>query len=407
MKKAFIFFAVLSFLQSGAQDPILKVGSPFPDIVLRNISNAPVKELYLNKTTDKKFYILNFWGTWCSPCIPEMDTLAKLQKKNAGKIQVLAISDDPEERKAKYLSKKPSSIWLATDTSHTLYKMFGLAYVGQSAIIGADKRIVALVRTDSINQQLIDKLFRGDSIKISADTRESAIKSGEDFFGVDSLLEHSFTIRGYSKGQPAMSKRYLSEESYRGRRISFFNVSLSSLYRSAYGIRSFRKQEFYDPSVTEQEVHTHDNRNTAALYSVDLLVKPSQKDSLDLLLQQYLNLYLPVKARLEKRKIEVYVLKQLPGTTITFLPSTAENSSSSFSGRGYNGIKVTLSEFAGDYLANELGFPVIDETGIKGHYDITTTVEFRTAENIRKSIATLGLGVEKAEREVDVIVYYK
>ena len=99
---------MLTVLQLNAQEPVLKVGSPFPEIAITQISNAPFKEFYLNKVKDEKYYILNFWGTWCSPCLPEMDTLAKLQKKNAGKIQVIAISDDNELRKAKYLKNKPS-----------------------------------------------------------------------------------------------------------------------------------------------------------------------------------------------------------------------------------------------------------------------------------------------------------
>ncbi len=406
MKKSLCFVLVLLFLQSKAQEPVLTLGSRFPDIVIRNISNAPVKEFYLNKAVDKKLLILNFWGTWCSPCIPEMDSLAKLQKTNAGKIQVIAISDDSEERKGKYLQKKPSSIWLATDTSYTLYNMFDLAFVGQSAIINSDKKIVALVRTDSINQQMIDKLLRGDSVKQSVGTKQAAIRTGEDPFGVDSLMEHSFTIRGYKKGQFSMSKRYL-DDPYRGRRASWFNVSIGSLYRAAYGIKSYQKQEFYDSSVSEKEVHSHDMKNTDALYCLDLLVSPAQKDSLYFFMQQYLNDYTPVKVRLEKRNIEVYVLKRIPSTMASLKPSVSEKSSYSFSGRGYDGTKVSLANFAGDYLTNELGFPVVDENGLPGFYDIKTTVELRNTENIKKSIEALGLMVEKAVREVDVIIYYK
>ena len=93
-----------------AQDAVLKAGNRFPDIIFTNIANAPVKEWYLNNVKDDKFYIINFWGTWCSPCIPEMDSLAKLQRKYKDKIQVIAVSDDDDARKSKYLKNKPSGI---------------------------------------------------------------------------------------------------------------------------------------------------------------------------------------------------------------------------------------------------------------------------------------------------------
>jgi uncharacterized protein (TIGR03435 family) len=407
MKKMIVCFLVFVVFQSNAQEPLLKVGYRFPDMTITHISNGPVKECYLNKVKDNKYYILNFWGTWCSPCIPEMDTLAKLQKQNAGKIQVIAISDDNEERKSKYLKNKPSEIWLATDTSYTLYKMLNLAYVGQSAIVSPDKKIVALVRSDSINQQMIDKLLHGDSISMSAGIKEATIPTGDDAFGVDSLTTHSFSIRGYKKGLPSMGRTYIDNETYNGRRITWFNVSIGSLYRAAYGITSFQKQEVYDSSVSEKEVYDRDKKNKVATYCVDLLVKPEQTDNLYTILQQYLNKNLPIKARLEKRLMEVYVLKQKQGLDITLTPSVAEKSSYGFSGRGYEGIRVSLAKFAEDYLTNELGLPVVDETRLAGYYDIKTNVEQRNMAGILNSIEKLGLTVEKAQREMPVIVYYK
>lgn len=399
-------FLLLITAYSYGQEPILRPGNQFPDLLITNISNAPVKEIYLAKNRDNKFYILNFWGTWCSPCIPEMDALAQLQKNNAGKLQVVGISDDDEERKSRYLKSKPSSLWLATDTAYIIYRMLNLSSVGNSVIINPERKIVAVVRTDSINQQMIAKLFSGEAVMMSAGLKESAIQTDSDMMSVDSLTEHNFTLRGYKKGQPAMSRLYL-QGPFRDRRLTWWNATIDRLYRDAFGIHSYRKQEMLDASVNEQEVFAHDMKDTRSMYCVDLLVGPQQKDSLYILLQQYLNLYLPVKARLEKRKIEVYVLKQKPGTPLAIQPSTAERSTYGFSGRGYEGMRVTLEEFAAGYLTNELGIPVTDETGLAGYYDIKTNVELRTVENIRKSIETLGLMIQKAKREMDVIVYYK
>jgi len=407
MKKMMICFCMLTVVQLNAQDPVLKVGSPFPEITISHISNAPLKEIYLNKVTDNKYYILNFWGTWCGPCLPEMDTLAVLQKSNEGKIQIIAISDDNEDRKSKYLKKKPSGLWLATDTNYTLYNMLGLAFVGQSAIISADRRIVALVRTDSINQQMINKILRGDTVLMSAGIKEANNPVLEEAFDIDSSTLHSFTIRGYKKGLASMSNAYWDHKTYKDRRITFFNMSIGSLYRAAYGIKSFKHQEVFDSTVSEMEVYNYNMKNKTASYCVDLLVKPEQKDSLYIILQQYLNKHFPVQSRLEKKFIEVLVLKQKSGMKIKLTKSVAEKASYGFSGAGYNGVKVLVSDFASDYLTNELEFPVVDETGLTGFYDIKTNVELRNREGILQSIEKLGLTVEKAIREMPVIVYYK
>jgi uncharacterized protein (TIGR03435 family) len=409
MKCILVYLCLFLAVVAKAQESLLKVGDHFPDITISNISNSKIKTFYLNNSKDSKFYILNFWGTWCTACIPEMDSLAKLQKQYASKLQVIAISDDTEERKTKYLKNKPSTIWLATDTNYHLYHMFNFSFVGQSAIINPNKKIVAIVRTDSINQKLIDDVLNGKTVKMSATTKESAIASCDDGFGVDSIMQHSFTVRGYKKGERAMSKLYFDNPNYKGRRITWFNVSISNLYRNAYKISSVEKQESYDSSLKKEiyGIDTDEINKKNNLYCVDILVRPEQKDSLYSILQKLLNENLPIKTRLDKRLIEVYVLKQKPGASLAIKSSDAPESSYWFTGRGYNGTKVKLKDFAEGYLTNELHLPVVDETGLLGDFDIKTNVEQRNFEGIIKSIDALGLLVEKAKREMPVIVYYK
>ena len=49
----------------------------------------------LLKDKEASYYILNFWASWCAPCIKEMKSLNTLQKKNSD-IRVITISQDKE-----------------------------------------------------------------------------------------------------------------------------------------------------------------------------------------------------------------------------------------------------------------------------------------------------------------------
>ena len=42
--------------------------------------------------------LVNLWATWCAPCVKEMPTLDSLAGRQDGRLQVLAISQDGEER---------------------------------------------------------------------------------------------------------------------------------------------------------------------------------------------------------------------------------------------------------------------------------------------------------------------
>lgn len=40
--------------------------------------------------------VVNFWATWCAPCIEEMPTLGALQRRFEGRLRVLPVSVDSE-----------------------------------------------------------------------------------------------------------------------------------------------------------------------------------------------------------------------------------------------------------------------------------------------------------------------
>ena len=69
---------------------------PLPATVFKDAADA-------DQTLDKftgKVLVVNFWATWCAPCVKEMPTLDALQAKLGGpQFQVLAISQDREGAK--------------------------------------------------------------------------------------------------------------------------------------------------------------------------------------------------------------------------------------------------------------------------------------------------------------------
>lgn len=362
--------------------------------------NAPEKQLYLNGYTSKKIFILNLWGTWCSPCIAEMDSLAKLQDKFEQQIQVIGVSNDSEKKLKGYIAKKPSKIWLVSDSSFALYYMLRVASVGYCAIIDEQRKIIAVVNTDSVNNKLITRVLSGEKIKSDAKilTEQSTDK---DPFGVDTLQYSSFTIRSYMKDQQTRSKAP-ENGPFAFRRRSFYNVTLSTLYMDAYEITS-PEQIIYN--IDKKKYDDFDDTNQ--LFCFDLLVKPQEKDSLQYIMQKKLNESMPVKARIELRVMPVYLLKRKSGVALNMPVSASSEFSYEFSGNGFEGKGVTMDDFSRIYLTNELQIPVINESGLTSRYDIKTTNELRDNQNVFKAVNKLGLTFEKAERPVKVMILYK
>ncbi|MDT8321194.1 MAG: TlpA disulfide reductase family protein [Xanthomonadales bacterium] len=69
------------------------VGQPRPDFSLSNLQGRLISA----GEFDGKVLLLNFWASWCAPCVEEMPMLSELQRNYAGRgLQVLGIAVDDE-----------------------------------------------------------------------------------------------------------------------------------------------------------------------------------------------------------------------------------------------------------------------------------------------------------------------
>ena len=99
------------------------------------ITKNGVKETLLN--TDRVI-ILNFWATWCPPCIKEIPELQKLKKEFDKTVEVFFISVDFnfKESVPKFLKKnKFSDLKVFNDENLALSKKFGVKIMPTTIII--------------------------------------------------------------------------------------------------------------------------------------------------------------------------------------------------------------------------------------------------------------------------------
>ena len=100
-----------------------RIGSAAPDFTVKD--DARSVSLHDLKG---KVVLLNFWATWCPPCVEEMPSLVALQNKMKDKVTVLAISVDVDEGAYKKFLKDHGVDLLTVrdpdEKSNTLYGTF-------------------------------------------------------------------------------------------------------------------------------------------------------------------------------------------------------------------------------------------------------------------------------------------
>lgn len=94
-----------------------------------------------------KYVLLNFWATWCSPCLSEMPSLDRLSKKLQDKnILVIAISEDEGgvSQVRPFIQKlQLKSLKILYDSEKRGFKDFGLRGLPSTFLISPEGMVVA------------------------------------------------------------------------------------------------------------------------------------------------------------------------------------------------------------------------------------------------------------------------
>lgn len=96
-----------------------------------------------------KIVLVNFWATWCAPCIDELPSLQALQQQRPD-IQVLAVSiDDDPDAYAAFLKQYDINLLSARDGSQGANLKYGSVKVPETYVVDRE----GIIRRKFISSQ--------------------------------------------------------------------------------------------------------------------------------------------------------------------------------------------------------------------------------------------------------------
>ncbi len=103
----------------------LRLNSQFPEMNFETLNG----DNFSSSEFKNQFVVINWWATWCAPCIKEIPGLNEIVDKysNNKNVRFIAITDDPKKRITSFLKSKDFNYEMTFADSETR-NLFGNSY---------------------------------------------------------------------------------------------------------------------------------------------------------------------------------------------------------------------------------------------------------------------------------------
>jgi uncharacterized protein (TIGR03435 family) len=382
-------FGVLASSACAQERPSLpRPGQSAPPLVLEHLLNAPPGAQATWEALRGKAVVLEFWATWCAPCvaaIPHMNELTDAFKDKP--VVFISITDEPLAKITKFLKEKRKIHgWVGLDTDRSVLLGYGLTAIPQTILVDANGRVAAVTSPTQVTRQTIEDLLAGKLTAGEAPPAPLAIPvapAPPTSDGGDALFQLRITPTSGAGMGSATGRGRITLKSYTAR----------DLVEYAHGFPSYRVDWRADPPH--------------ARFDAAISAPSASHGALLELLRGACAATFGLRVRLEKRSADAYVLRVAEGGAK--LPATAMDEGGGSSANSSSSAFSFINHGAGA-IAQQLGYrlsaPVFDETGLTGRYDVTFNWPAQDAVEALSAAARdqLGLELRAEKREVEFLV---
>jgi len=171
---------------AGAQGP--PVGEPAPDLTIDEIIAGAEGGTTLDwSALEGKVVVLEFWATWCAPCIAALPHLNDLAAQFEDR-EVVFISVTNEDRQTveAFLPDHDFPGLVVSDTDRSMAEAYGVTAIPRTFIVGADGVLLGTSHPQMVKPEHLDAALRGEVLELAGmpkpqvDGKPVTIRRGED-----------------------------------------------------------------------------------------------------------------------------------------------------------------------------------------------------------------------------------
>lgn len=376
---------------------VAEVGKPVPNYTFTHSINTD-KNPFSLADLKGKVVILEFWATWCGPCIPAMKKLDKLQAKFGDALEVIAVSREDEKRLQRFIKSTQTSLNIVSDTTHDAY--FRYKVIPHAVIIDAKGVVRAITNPKNINEKVLKDLIEKDEIDLEL----------KDDYYVDPTLkvetlktvahkDYQLSLQGYDQEKRGGSQR-LKDADGNEKGIQFNNSNIPRMFLTLFEVSSINRLVFRDSLSLDDFPYKKEFLYNLRIEASNAYQKQWRQLGID-----FLNAQLNINARMSTDRLPCYVLEKIDDR---IQESTAETSEFMFRGPIFNAKKIKMGQLT-TYIENFTSIPVLDKTGLTGLYDIELNWQSEDPKTLHSELAKYGLQLKRSpdKQLVEVLEIYK
>lgn len=310
----------------------IKVGDTAPDILFSDIDKYKSSEKKLSEFSEK-LVIIDFWATWCAPCLKMLPTMDSLMRQFKEDLLFISVTSESQNYAQPFLKKfeinQKSKFKIPTIYGDTvLRKLFPYRTLPHYVWLDTrTKKVVAITRAEEVTNNNIRNFLQNDQ------SNELSLKLDRwlDYNDSESLLAYLTKLNNPEvKSTPSQYSSFWGyipdlkgaqyshlRDSVNNNRILIKNNPKRSIIKYAFGEgRKFFQEKSMiieskdrDKITTDLERAAYRNwlKQNAITYEISVL--PENRDKIfEMMRQDIINYFSNLDIHIEKRKANCLVL---------------------------------------------------------------------------------------------------
>ncbi|HUD47837.1 MAG TPA: TIGR03435 family protein [Candidatus Baltobacteraceae bacterium] len=371
---------------------------PPPLVVTQTIQGPVPKEISWEKLKGK-VVVLEFWATWCGPCVAAIPHLNDLVEQFHDKpVVFLSVSSEEAGFVRNFLKLRPMKGWVALDDDEGLKNAFHVQGIPHTVIVDAGGRIAAITHPAKLEARHLEEVLNGQKCSLPDSPVFNSRSTVADVVPTEPppLFEITISRRKVPKNSNGPMCSWSGKND--GSAFHGEEATVESALENVFGWSRFRM------SIKGQLPEGY--------YNFQLQASPGHKVDLQNQFLAALRTTFGLEVAKTIRESEVYQLTQINTNAPGLIPTEKEGGGGLTRGEFLltgSDMKVIVA-----YLELLLEKPVVDETKLSGRFLVGMQWEMADGETkpkadvvIEAARTRLGLKLTPVRKPIEIIEIHR